>query len=881
MYEWRDLYRPMLDRIRTYGFSPRVADIDQIPSGPGPHLAILAQAPAKDECEAYAAGRNVDTYGTVLVGPSGVFLEAAFHFSNTQRNRCYMTNIFPFEMPDADDFQIKVSEIDYVASHVREKLARFPVVLCLGKEALRVYTSIQESIIDLCGSVIVTETGQKIVPSIHPSYAVKAHMSDEAGKLGDESIFWYLVLALKNAFGLLEDRPVFEASDSFKPYVVNDIKLAREWLGDQLKGSIDALDFEATSTNPYLSGLPVCGAMSADGQGAMIIPFKPWYPFATITFNDFLRLLEEMNHIDLGMHNLLYDYSLMTRFGYRGKPPVVDTMYLTHSGIEFIPKSLKFLSAFFCKIQPYSFPHGQLEGYYRGGSYAQYEYWLLHLLRYNGIDAIATRLLMNVIPKIFGKDWERVHNVYLEYVHPLLLDLHRTSRNGVILNQDVLETVRKVVVQIITDAERDFRTFFPGIKNMRSPKEVGKAFGGIAQQFPGIIRTTKAGNVSMDKFTLQALTDKGVQSAKTLLTYRKASKQLTTYVDAYPQYLDSEGLIHTQFGLTKTSRLKSQDPALQTLPRKSDILGLFTADFGFPPYDWIFIKPDISAGEARLLAFYCGIKALLDPTVDVHKLSAMHFFEILLEDVTAELRQTTKNLTFGVIYGAAARRLAILIYGNDSEENIKKAQALLNKFFEKFPEIKVFMNCREMDIRTKGFVEMPKGLRRHFPVECLVYRLTGEESSPWGQLGRRLGWRIFQKAIREGYNFWPQGGIAYLTNTALMNTNKKFDAEQDPNWLKYLSTVNLQVHDSLVIRAHKTNFVKSLTLLKEAIVAPIMGDVIIPVDFPIGWNLKDQVEIVSASDSVKPLDWNKIESNLERSSDLLQFVREAREIAGV
>lgn len=881
-YPWYDIYSSMISRLSKQG-ATRIADIDQTPTGPPPHLAIVLEAPAKDECDAYLLGDNVQTHGTVAVGPTGVMLEAAFHFAGFPRNRCYMTNVFPFELPD--DYKISVSDVDAVSSYVRDKLKNFPIVLCLGRPALRVFSDTSEGIIDICGSII--EIGdQKIIPSIHPSYALKAFVGQD--DQGDESVFWYLVLAIRTAASLLRGEYPFKNSRDLKVNVLRSRGEVRSWLEQIPKDTEIAFDLEGTSTNPYLTGIPSCASMCSDNYMPVVVPLAPWFPGIEISFIDLLRIMEDMDHVDLDMHNLLYDYSVMTRFGYKGKPPKVDTMYLTHTGIEFIPKGLKFLTAFFCEIEPYAFPFAKLAGFYQGGQYADYEYWLLRLLRYAGIDGKGTRILRDKLPTIFGKDWDRIRGIYFEYVHPLLLDLHRTSANGSILNQQLLQNVRESLKAIRKQAECDFKAYFPGIENLKSPKELSKAFMPLQYQYPNILRVSpKSKQLSLAKSVLQALEENGVQSAKPLLLYRKVSKQLSTYVDAYPQYLDSEGLIHTQFGLTKTSRLRSSDPALQTLPRKSIILSLFTADFGLPPYNYVLLKADFSAAEARYLAFLCGLLAMLDPTVDVHKLTATHFFEIALELVTPDMRQATKNLTFGIIYGASVKRIAMLIYGDVSPENIAKADQLLKKFFLRFPEISRFMGDREGDVRMKGYVEMPQGLRRHFPVECIIAGLCDPNKKlPWGRLGKQLGRQLMSKAIREGYNFIPQGGVAYLTNTSHIRLNQNMDIHFDNHPFKPL--LNMQIHDALVNKLHKSVFCNAAELIRKTMVDKIMGDVIMPVDLSMGWDLLNQTKIVSAEKSIYPINWDSVIENMMKRPDdmtddqwkvrcdLLQFVRESR-----
>ena len=855
------LYTPIYESLKP---SPPWFYTDKYPTDPSnPQIALLGEAPSKDDCISGSLGDS----------PSGLLLDVALNFANINKDICHITNVFPFARPKGK--QWKVGEADFVADYVRERLKRFPIVVAMGKMAVRIYDLTPGNINDQSGDMITFThpdgTSQKIVYSVASNYAVKGYIDPS----GDPSSFWYLVLALKNTLGLLRNESIFEGTNNHKASLIIDKNAMRDYVHAIPKGEMSTVDFEATSTNPYLSSLPLCVGMSHDGIKSMTMAFHPWYPQSNITFNDYLNAITEADQFHIVMHNLLYDYSLMTRFGYKGRPPAIDSMYLAHSGYEFLPKSLKFLSSFFAKIRPYSFSFQNIKPFIEGrASYKDSEYWLFKLLHYCGLDAISTRLLMNQFPKISGDGWDRIQDTYFGYIHNLLLALHGTQRDGLILNQKVLTSVRNDLNKTIKDSEYNCKILLPGVDNIRSNIQLSKAFEPIVKSFPKLYKKNKVG-ISLTADVLEGLSEGGVKVANELLTFRKATKLSSTYVESYPQYLDAEGLIHTQFGLAKTSRLRSSDPALQTLPRKSSILSLFTSDFDLSPYDYIFIKADYSAAEARLLAYYCGIEKLLDPTIDVHVLSATMFFGVSVEEVTPEMRQKTKNLTFGTIYGASAARVAMLVFGIASEENKIKAQALLDEFLvEKFPEIKQFMNNREADISTQGYIEMSGvHLRRHFPVECFANQLIEADPS-CGAARVRFGKMIYAKAIREGYNYKPQSGVAYLTNKALIDLRNNYE---NLSWITEKPTVNLQFHDALIVRSHKDDFFNALSTMKDTMLQPIAGPVI-PIDMQIGWDLKDCIEIVAANESVNLLDWNGIQDKIKKTNNpahkgILEFVQ--------
>ena len=845
-----ELYAPIYETLKP---QPPWFYTDKYPIDPSnPQIALLGEAPSKDEC----------INGRLGESSSGLLLDVALNFANINKDICHITNVFPFARPKKK--QWKVSEADYVASHVRERLKRFPIVVAMGKMAVRIYDIKPGNINDQSGDVLdfIHPDGhkQKIVYSVAANYAVKGYIEPSA----DSSSFWYLVLALKNTLGLLQNENIFEGSDNHKASLIIDKNAMKDYIHAIPKGEMSTVDFEATSTNPYLSSLPLCVGMSHDGIKSMTMAFHPWYPQSNITFNDYLSVITEADQFHIVMHNLLYDYSLMTRFGYKGRPPAIDSMYLAHIGYEFLPKSLKFLSSFFAKIRPYSFSFNKIKPFIEGAqTYEDTEYWLIQLLHYCGLDAISTRLLINALPKVAGSEWSRIEKTYFDYIQNLLLALHGTQRDGLILNQKVLTSVRNDLTKTINDSERNCKILLPGVNNIRSNKQLSKAFEPIVKPHSKLYKKNKTG-ISLTADILQELSDMGIKAAEELLTFRKASKLSSTYVESYPQYLDANGLIHTQFGLAKTSRLKSSDPALQTLPRKSSVLTLFTSDFDFPPYDHIFIKADYSAAEARLLAYYCGIEKLLDPTIDVHVLSATMFFGVSVDEVTPDMRQKTKNLTFGTIYGASAARVALLVFGVVTDETKLKAQALLDTFLiEKFPEIKQFMVNREADISTQGFIEMSiTRLRRHFPVECFAKQLIMADST-CSDARARFGRMIYAKAIREGYNFQPQSGVAYLTNKALIDLRNNY---KDTSWITEKPSVNLQFHDALITRSHKDDFFKALNIMKDTMLQPIMGPVI-PIDMQIGWNLKDCIEIVAANESVNSLNWEEVQTKIKNTNN--------------
>lgn len=830
------------DYVSTLKYQPQWMDTPFTPENP--KITLVGEAPAREEC----------AMGQPFVGASGLILDCALYFAGMDREDVCITNVFPFTLKR--NAKPPLSIVDSIAA---PKLKEFivdnnlpKVVVALGAYALRAFHHDNQNLLDKAGMPILTQDDFIVIPTVHPSNVVDALFSDQ----GDPGIFWYIVLALRSASRIAEKGDTNIYYEPEMPDLIVDIAGVGEFLAssDQI-----SLDFEGTHTNPFLSKSPLCVAMS-NGNRTIVVPFRPWYPEWGVFFRDFVSSLEDYSG-KLIMHNLLYDYVLLRAWGYKGKSPDVDTMVLLHSIYEYLPKSLKFASTFFCNFKPYSFRFSDLRPFLEGKTSfdePHTQYALVRLLQYCGTDALATFKLYEVLN---DKADERSRELYFQYYHPLLLALADVTCNGIPLNMSRVQELRDRLQCELDELNKEICDEL-NISSATSNAQLRDALKDVVMRY-GIQATTAAGNISLNKSVLKELASRGVKVAEKLLDFRKRNKIFTTYVDSYPSYVDDEGLIHTQFGLTKTGRLRSSDPALQTLPRKSPILALFTAEQGDPPYEHIIIKGDYSAAEYRLLAYFSGLTDLLRPDLDIHRMIASFFFGIPYDEVTPDLRQKAKNLSFGVIYGASSQRVATLLGCSVTE-----AEELLNVFFSKFPSIKEqYMRSRELQVSNKGYSEVPGiRIRRHFPIELAMYRLSrsSQHLSPsTDQLGRRALFKTF----RESYNLSCQGGVAVITNKALTRLNHELKR------CSLRSRLCLQIHDALICISHCVSFVKTLELMRDIMCSPLLfPDLIVPVDFAIGWDLLNTVEIIPSSESIKPIDWDKVLERLKPYPDLFDFV---------
>lgn len=158
---------------------------------------------------------------------------------------------------------------------------------------------------------------------------------------------------------------------------------------------------------------------------------------------------------------------------------------------------------------------------------------------------------------------------------------------------------------------------------------------------------------------LHRLSLDGRKDINLFLKYRENKKLTTSFFPTY-QELQYKGNIHASFNPTgtRTGRLSSSNPNLQQVP--GDLHSLFVARPGYKLACF-----DMAAIEARLIAHYTEDPILYEfirGGLDLHGYHTCLFFDLDCDpsEVKAlhkEKRDVTKNIGFGLFYGAGYRRI--------------------------------------------------------------------------------------------------------------------------------------------------------------------------------------------------------------------------------
>ena len=349
--------------------------------------------------------------------------------------------------------------------------------------------------------------------------------------------------------------------------------------------------------------------------------------------------------------------------------------------------------------------------------------------------------------------------------------LYRVERNGVLIDAPTLAKQSAELGQRMMQLEREAHELAGQPFNLGSPKQIGEILF-VKLGLP-VLKKTPSGVASTDEEVLEKLAEDYPLPAK-LLEHRGLSKLKGTYTDKLAQMAHPRtGRVHTHYAqaVAITGRLSSNEPNLQNIPIKTAEGRRVREAFIAPP-GHLIASADYSQIELRIMAHLSEDEALLRAFregMDVHRATAAEVFGAAPDQVTHEQRRYAKVINFGLIYGMSAFGLARNL-GIDSAA----AKNYIQRYFERYPGVKNYMDETRRSAKSKGYVETVFGRRLYLP----------EINSPNGP---RRG-----SAERQAINAPMQGTAADLIKLSMIKVQDLLDAQ------KRRTKMIMQVHDELV-----------------------------------------------------------------------------------
>jgi DNA polymerase I len=349
--------------------------------------------------------------------------------------------------------------------------------------------------------------------------------------------------------------------------------------------------------------------------------------------------------------------------------------------------------------------------------------------------------------------------------------LFRIERNGVRIDAPELARQSNDLGRRILALEAEAYEIAGQQFNLSSPKQLGEIF--FDKLGLPVVKKTATGARSTDEEVLEKLAEDYPLPAK-ILEHRSLSKLKGTYTDKLAQMaLPSDGRVHTHYAqaVAVTGRLSSNEPNLQNIPVRT-AEGRRIREAFVAPEGKLIASADYSQIELRIMAHLSGDEALLNAFrdgLDVHRATAAEVFGVALDQVSSEQRRYAKVINFGLIYGMSSFGLA-----KNLGIETKAAAAYIDKYFQRYPGVKRYMDQTVELAHTQGYVETVFGRRLVLP------EING------GNGPRK------KAAERAAINAPMQGTAADLIKKAMVAVQAKLDA-QKPEVL-----VIMQVHDELV-----------------------------------------------------------------------------------
>ena len=381
-------------------------------------------------------------------------------------------------------------------------------------------------------------------------------------------------------------------------------------------------------------------------------------------------------------------------------------------------------------------------------------------------------------------------NLYKKIEIPLLYTLAQMEIEGINLDINFLKKLSEKTSKELNDISKNIYGLAGEEFNISSPKQLGEILFD-KMKISSKPKKTKTGQYSTSEEVLTDLSAKN-DFVKLILEHRSVSKLLNTYINSLPKQISkSTNRIHTEYLQTvaSTGRLSSINPNLQNIPirtkRGREIRKAFTAK----NKDYFIMAADYSQIELRIIASLCEEQNMINAfknNEDIHASTASAVFNVPINQVTKEQRSNAKVVNFGIIYGVSAFGLS-----NQTSLNRRESKELIEKYYEKYPKLKQYINNQISFARENGYVETILGRRRY------LRDINSRNSF------------VRSAAERNAINAPVQGSAADIIKIAMINIEKKLRDDG------YNSKMLLQVHDELVFDVFKPELNDIITLVKN------------------------------------------------------------------
>ncbi|KAI8130699.1 DNA polymerase theta [Lucilia cuprina] len=342
----------------------------------------------------------------------------------------------------------------------------------------------------------------------------------------------------------------------------------------------------------------------------------------------------------------------------------------------------------------------------------------------------------------------QLQKFFTELEMPLQMSLCNMEDVGFPTSSEALHKLFQQMVDSMKKLETKIYEMHGSRFNLGSSSAVARVVG---------LHRKSNGRISTSKQILEKI-DSPI--SQMIITYRKLSVTLTKNVQPLLKCVKDERIHGQSITFTSTGRISMTEPNLQNVAKDFDVeIGsekiTISCRSAFFPSDSkrCLISSDFCQLEMRILAHLSQDSALLHvmkSEKDVFVAIAARWNKISENSVTEQLRNGTKQICYGIVYGMGMRALAEGLKCTEQE-----AKLVSEQFHAAYPGIRAYTEKVVKFARNNGYIETITGRRRYLENIC-----SGEAL-------------IKNQAERQAVNSTIQGSAADIAKSAILRNWKR------------------------------------------------------------------------------------------------------------
>ena len=485
------------------------------------------------------------------------------------------------------------------------------------------------------------------------------------------------------------------------------------------------------------------------------------------------------------MHNAAYDCGWLKASGFTINGRIIDTMIaaplLDENRFSFALNSLGFD---YLKETKSEAGLKQAAGDF--GVHPKKELWKLPAMyvgNYAEQDAALTLKLWQYFKvKLRQDDVESIFDLETRLL-PVLLGI---TERGIRFDRNKCEQTIDALIKREKELHAQIKTLSGIGVDIWAAASIAKAFDKLGVVYPKT-------DTGLPSFTKSFLDECPHQIGKMIIEARETNKTHSTFLQPYLNFSAKDGRIHPHVnqlrnddGGTVSGRLSMNNPNLQQVPARHEIIGPMVRSLFLPEEGQLWASNDFSSQEPRLLVHYASLLDLpgAEVMVDAYKADPDTDFHQMVADMAGIRRKAAKTIGLGLMYGMGVAKLS-----NQLDLTHDEAKDLIQTFHTKVPFLKGTVNAVMRRIEhpsSGGAIRTLLGRKCRFPLwEPMEW--GSNKALPYEQASIEYGSRIKRSGTYKGLNRLIQGSAADQTKMAMVALHEAGE------------TLLLQVHDEIVL----------------------------------------------------------------------------------